>query len=634
MRWLTPLGFLGLIGLIALIIIYIIKPNFQNKIISSTFIWKRSLKYKRKKIPISKLRNILLFICQVLIITGASLILAQPFLRDQDASNGEEAVLIIDASASMLSESGGITRFERAVTEASTLVDELFEDEKRVSIIVASDKAYFLAQQATVDSATDIKASLEALLDISDPGYTYATPDIDGAIKLAEEITAYTANTKVTLYTDSTYYNKGKVDVVNVSDTSDWNAAILDVRSKIVENMYVFEVDVACYGKDTDVDVSVDFYGVNFEESNISYQVRARCSNDEVQTIIFSADTSIATEVTDIYQFDYVHAYISEYDSLSLDNNFYLYGGKRPVFKIQYHSAYPNNYFTSALLVLRNALSNYWDIEITEVKPKETPATEGFDLYIFEHQMPSTIPTDGIVMFSDPDQLPASSGIKLGKTYTSSGAQQIPLEPGDAHPIMNNINPENITVTRFIDIVNNDDFTPLMYVEDHPVMMVKNDPDAKIVVMAFSHNFSNLAIKPEFPLLMLNIVKYFAPQTLDGFVFDINESVNLNARGEALNVVGPGIDTDFEELPASMQLTETGVYTVTQDLLSGEVLIENFYVKLSAEESNINQKIDELANPYYYQEPDLSDMDLLLYFAIALVALLFIEWWLKSREQI
>ena len=39
MSWLTPLGFLGLIGLIVLIIIYLIKPNYQNKIISSTFIW-------------------------------------------------------------------------------------------------------------------------------------------------------------------------------------------------------------------------------------------------------------------------------------------------------------------------------------------------------------------------------------------------------------------------------------------------------------------------------------------------------------------------------------------------------------------------------------------------------------------
>ena len=67
MSWLTPIGFLGLIGLIILIIIYIIKPNYQNKVISSTFIWKLSLKYTRRKIPISKLRNILLLICQILI---------------------------------------------------------------------------------------------------------------------------------------------------------------------------------------------------------------------------------------------------------------------------------------------------------------------------------------------------------------------------------------------------------------------------------------------------------------------------------------------------------------------------------------------------------------------------------------
>ena len=45
MNLLTPLGLIGLISLIALIIIYIIKPNYQNKIISSTFVWKLSLKY-------------------------------------------------------------------------------------------------------------------------------------------------------------------------------------------------------------------------------------------------------------------------------------------------------------------------------------------------------------------------------------------------------------------------------------------------------------------------------------------------------------------------------------------------------------------------------------------------------------
>ena len=633
MSWLTPLGFLGLLGLVALIIIYIIKPNFQNKIISSTYVWKKSLKFKKKKIPISNLRNILLFLCQVLIITLASLILAQPFLVDKEGNNGEDSVIIIDASASMLAESAGFSRFERTVEEVSKYVDELFEEEKRVSVIIAAEKSYFLVQQAESESVADVKNALTGLLDVNAPPYTLGNPDIDGAMKLAEEVTAYTANSEVVLYTDSNYIDKGKVRVVDVSDALDWNAAILDVRATVVENRYVFEIDVACYGSDSDIDVYVDFYGVNTEETNLNYRVSARCSNNEVTTLIFSPDEETATETVSIYEYNYIHVYHAESDSLVQDNNFYLYGGKRPVFKIQYYSYLPNNYFSSALMVLRNQLGDYWDIEIDEVKGEEVPETEGYDMYIFEHVMPSTIPTDGIVLLSNPDRLPSNSGIQLGKSYYSTSGE-LPLEAGDAHPIMNNINAENITVTRFTEVANSDEYIPLMYCQSYPVVMVKDEPDAKVVVMTFSHNYSNLAVKSEFPLFMYNIIDYFAPQTLDGFVFDVNETIELNSRSDELNIVGPGMDTAVSEFPYSMKVINTGVYTTTQELLSGEALIENFYVKLPASESNINQEIDVLSNPYFYQETDVSDIDLLLYFAIALVALLFIEWWLKSREQI
>ena len=101
MSFLTPLGFLAFLGVIALIIIYIIKPNFQNKIISSTFIWKMSLKYKKKRIPISKLRNILLFICQVLILSAAAFVVTQPFINTSDSKANTDEIMIIDASASM-----------------------------------------------------------------------------------------------------------------------------------------------------------------------------------------------------------------------------------------------------------------------------------------------------------------------------------------------------------------------------------------------------------------------------------------------------------------------------------------------------------------------------------------------------
>ena len=164
MSLLTPLGLLGLIGLIVLIIIYIIKPIFQNKIISSTYVWKRSLRYRKKKIPISQLRNILMFICQVLIITSISFILAQPFLKDEDGNKGDSTVLIIDASASMHTSVLGSSRFDRAIAKASSMIDDVFKkDNARVSVILASDKPQFIAQEATVDSVATIKAALNEL---------------------------------------------------------------------------------------------------------------------------------------------------------------------------------------------------------------------------------------------------------------------------------------------------------------------------------------------------------------------------------------------------------------------------------------------------------------------------------------
>ena len=119
MRLLAPLGLIGLIGLVILLVIYLLKPNYQQKYISSTYIWRLSLKYKKKKLPISKLRNILLLICQILFLLIAAFILAQPVIMRHIESTGPDKIMILDASASMRSLSGGTTRFERAVSEIS-----------------------------------------------------------------------------------------------------------------------------------------------------------------------------------------------------------------------------------------------------------------------------------------------------------------------------------------------------------------------------------------------------------------------------------------------------------------------------------------------------------------------------------
>ena len=136
LKLLTPWGLLGLLGIAILILIYILKPNYQQKIISSTHIWKLSLKYRKKRIPINRFRNILIFICQLLILTCCAFLLAQPFLAEQKPQEFTEKVFIVDASASMRVENaGGITRFERAVSQVKEAVRETLSQNGTVSVL-------------------------------------------------------------------------------------------------------------------------------------------------------------------------------------------------------------------------------------------------------------------------------------------------------------------------------------------------------------------------------------------------------------------------------------------------------------------------------------------------------------------
>ena len=164
MSWLTPLGFLGFIGLLILLLIYILKPNYQNKFISSTFVWKLSLKYKKKKVPISKLRNILLIICQILIISSCALILAQPYIDGKNLNAEKEKVLIIDASGSMLASIEDQTRFDRAIEQAGEQVEKTLSEGGVVSVILATREATFVAQRLGADAKDQIKADLECLI--------------------------------------------------------------------------------------------------------------------------------------------------------------------------------------------------------------------------------------------------------------------------------------------------------------------------------------------------------------------------------------------------------------------------------------------------------------------------------------
>ncbi len=655
MTLLTPWGLLGLLGIVALIIIYIIKPNYQQKFITSTFVWKLSLKYRKKKIPISKLRNLLLILCQVLILTSCAFILAQPNKILREDIKEPEVIAIIDSSASMRAVTNDETRFERAVYKVQELAKGIFEDEGIVSVIIANEEPSYLQQRVNALDVNTFNAQLTGLVkDKID--CSYATADIDGAISLCEEVLLENPKAKIYLYTDTNYsYVPEQITLVNVSQATEWNAAILDAKSVFEDPYYAFLVDVACYGVDTTLDVQISIDGANAldredEGEALSFSTPVDCIGDQTVRVAFVSNpydkgTDEYTEYNDRMEASYsvvvwleekrissyraVNVSIQENDSLKQDNTFEMYDGLREVIKIQYASRNPNIFWPAALSQLRKSNDGKWDISVTQVKKDEEPALQGFDFYIFEHSIPEELPTDGVCFLVNPDKISVKYGARVGGIETKVDS----IEATEDHPIIKNISLERINISRYTQLVLDSSYTSVFGENQYSLMAVRNEEDCKIAIMPFSLHFSDIAVTEIFPLLVYNVFDYFFPQTVKANSFEVNEVVELNARGTELKVEGYNTDLVFDTFPAYITVDTPGTYIMSQTTFAGKDVVERIFVKIPKEECNIKRKGEAIAEPYKLEDQSDFLEDLLLYIAAGLVALLFIEWWLKGRDS-
>lgn len=635
MQLLAPLGFLGLLSLVVLIVIYLIRPNYQQKVVSSTFIWERALRYRKKRIPVSRFRNIIILICQILILALCSWLMAGPVIAEVLPDSTPEKIAVIDASGSMRATDEGETRFERAVDAVRDLADDVFNADGVISVIVADGDPYFIAQRFTAKDRDELYAALAALL--ADDRCSYGSSDIDAAMDMAQTVLDVSSEAEVLLYTGTRYYNKGTVTVVDVSESGEWNVAVTNCVATMNENYYTFDVDVACYGRDTELWIYLDVYGANVTKETVNLSTVVRCTLDKTQTVSF---VTVNTE-TPIYSYESVHVHVNGVaDALAQDNDFYLFGGTKPSVKVQYASPRPNSFFAGWLLGAREVLGTRWSIELTEATDG-TFETSGYDFYIFEHAMPDTLPQDGVVLLVDLDRHSNGLYLTLGNTVTGD----FMLTPGVTHQATQFVTAENVSITEYKRITAYDEryFQPLMYCGGDPVYLVCNQPNYKVAVLSLNLNKSNLSVLVDFPILMYNLFNYYLPSTITSaadptavtveYVFDAETQVTLNAWGNSLAVTGPELNEEFTEFPDTLFLHTPGVYMLQQNTLRGQTVVESFYVKLPADESNIVREVDVLKYPLAEVKTTDVIADLVLYFAIALIVLLFVEWILQALEN-
>ena len=682
MSFITYLGLIGLLGIVVLLLIYILKPNYQKKSVSSTYVWKLSLKY-RKRGSVSKFRNILLIICQISIIVMCSVVLMQPFIRGAAQANVPERIIIIDASASMLAANeGDETRFERAVRQARIYGEEVITRQGgRVSVVLAGAKADYIrtAGGGRIFRTGDIgflNAGLDNLIEDEwgrrELACTFGVADIDGAILLANEVLDINPSARIILYTATKFADTNEreyiVNGITVRDVSanEWNAAILHVKTVFRDNAFSFEVEVASFNLNMNMTVRFTAYSVNPRPGSDRVQVdlteNVILLQDTPRTVFFENCDSLIGVGNDygrFFSFDRIRIWIEMNgtpvnDAFLEDNEIWIFGGQRETINIMYSSAFSeghshqgqashNIFFRAFLNGLRRVMGHRWNINIVETHEPNRIELQGFDLYIFENVMPVLLPTDGVVLLISPDRTPSNlDGLQFGNWVVNSDWQSLEdnyvFSHGEEHPIMDYIRPDIMGVERFRSIVSYDEsFTPLMFIGDaednNPVLLLKDEPDTKIVVMPFSLNNANLAVVPDFSFILQNIFAHFFPPTITKHIFYVGQEIVLNSRGPDLTLEGQGYEEVFEVFDGVnnfFSVSRPGEYILEQ-LPFGriETVKEYFFVRIPTQESNFARL--GIFTPPIFPERGLVNLELLIYFAAVLLALWFFERLLHIR---
>ncbi len=627
MKFALPLGLLGLIAIAALILIYILKPKYQDKKVSSTYVWKLSLRYQKRKVPLQWLKSSLLLVVQIIIIIVMAFMMAQPLVVL--ATKTGEKIVVLEASASMLAEDGGKSRFDRAVTEIGSLAEKTAVEGDKFTVILAGEEASFVVRRS--DSASYIKQKL------SEAKCTFASSDVEEAMSLAEEVLKENPQADVYLYTDCDYADAGKVTVVNMA-RSEWNAAVLDFSAKREKGRYIFTAKVASYGRSAEIAVNLNVDG------KARLPKLAQCEADETVSVVWDA--------LDINEYDSADVHLVADDSFVYDNEFYIYRANTSKFKVQLDSVDPGFLYSALHSVERCQvdLVTKPEQDTEETKDPAPAKTSGYDLYIYDGTYPEKIPTDGTVwLINPPRDLPVSKwGISFNGTRSGNYALTADNVSGETYKkIMNGVSVSSMKATEYSRAVSYAGYESILKCNGDPVLLARDIGGVKTVVLAFDLHMSTLPVLlVDFPLLINNLCSYSMAHTVDNTLYNVGDLVTVNTKADAEIVSisakyasGEEEKTDYTEFPVVLDATQAGAFTVTQTLASGRVVEDSYFVRLPENESLFNFTGDMLVNPIVISsvgtdtEIENDTMDIYVYFAAVLLALVCVEWGLQYREQ-
>lgn len=542
MTFLYPLGLLGLLGIPVLIIIYIIKSKYTEQTVSSTYLWKLSERFLKKKNPFSRLTGLISLILQILAVLAISLTIAHPILTVPGAA--QDYCFILDGTGSMqMQHESDVTRFEAGKREIGKLIDDA-TDGSTFTLIYVADKT------STVYQQTDSKQVATVLLEGLE--YSFSENTMADAQAVAQAYFAENSGAAVYLVTDRAYQTHENITLIRLCDESAQNYALSGVTYAVQGEQVVVNGTVTSYR--SDATLSLQLFANEDEQP---------CAN---ATVVTKREKATPFQLTaKLSEFASLRVSIAEGDVLACDNSVVLFDPQSDdTYKILIVSDRP--FFIEA------ALGAVGKTNITVRSTEEYDNDLGYGLYIFDTFTPATMPLDGAIWLINPLASSDDLGFSVQGEMSLTEAGVLELSHDSTSMVQmltRDMTGEEVHLTRYVKCGMYRKFATLMSYRGNPVVFAgTNLYGNRLCVFAFDLHDSNIAMRMDFVMLIRNLAEYSFPAVLEQNSVYCGDTVDLNvpANTDSIRVESPTGKVQYlgcEGAVASFVPAEAGVHTVT-----------------------------------------------------------------------
>ena len=592
MQFLEPMGAWALLALAAVLAFYLLKRQYEERTVPSTYLWRMALRDESASRPLERLRRSLLLILQLLAAALFALALMRPALPGHTAG---EFVIVLDASASMqAADETGRTRMEEARQRAEELVRGLNALD-RVTVLRAGTNVDVLTSRA--DRQTAIAAIRAAQ---SGSGGARMEEALSLARAMAQEIEGL----GICVFSDASIAPVEGASLYAVGAAAE-NRALVSLAVEETASGGRAVARVANYGAACEIQLEGYADGVLCDVRT------AQAGAGETVSVSFDVPPGAQR----------VEARLANGGALALDDARWwrrAEDARRTVVL-----AGEGNLFLEAALALRA------DIDVVRASVEEAPAIEGAQLYIFDGVLPQTLPQSGSLLCVNPPEGADILGISVAGAQTPQGA----VHAGDR--FSENLSLAGVALRTYRPLSGGE---VILLCGDDAIAAWAESGAQRAAVIGFDLSDSNLPVKYDFPVLMLQLLDALAPDASMGVADAVAGEavpVTASARAEAVSVITPAGESvslapPFPAAPFT-GADEVGEYALVETLPEGEERAW-FAVYMPAAESDVRAVAEDAAQAGG-GAVRAAGREMTMWAVLLLLAALMLEWWVSRREN-